>query len=229
MSFKPDSSADHPQRDAWRERLSAAADGEADALDAACSAWRDDAVARATWHRYHLIGDVMRSSELAAEPAHDAAFLARLRDRLATEPVVLAPQPAVHADHAHQAGRPGRTAVGASVRAASRWWMPATAAAGVMAVAGVLVVSRLSAPEAGSGGAGPVLATAPAPSPSLARVNVASPASAPFVQADSNLLRDARVDEYLRAHQAARGGIPMAAPGGGLRRVDAQVQPVPPR
>ena len=40
---------------------------------------------------------------------------------------------------------------------------------------------------------------------------------------DSMLLRDARLDEYLRAHQAARGGLAVAAPASALRRVDAEL------
>ena len=71
-----------------RALLSALADGEADAAQAGCALWRDDAEARATWHTYHLIGDVLRSDDLAAQPARDAAFLAALRERLAAEPTV---------------------------------------------------------------------------------------------------------------------------------------------
>jgi len=31
---------------------------------------------RATWHAYHLIGDVLRSADLACHPDHDAAVCA---------------------------------------------------------------------------------------------------------------------------------------------------------
>ena len=198
--------------DAARRCLSAAVDGEGHEIDAACRAWRDDPEARATWHRYHLIGDVLRSQELAVEPAQDAAFMARLRDRLAAEPVVLAPQPL-----------PAIKPAAASSRSASRWLVPAAAAAGFVAVAGVLVVSRLSTPDGSAAGA--ILATAPASSSAVATVGVSVPAASPRVQGDAGLLRDARLDEYLRAHQAARGVMPMAVPGGGLRRVDAEMQP----
>ncbi len=43
------------------------------------------------------------------------------------------------------------------------------------------------------------------------------------------VLRDARLDEFLRAHQAARGGVAVAAPGGTLRRVDSVVPAGPER
>jgi sigma-E factor negative regulatory protein RseA len=78
------------------EDLSALADGEVDARSAAAlsEAWRQDADLRARWHRYQLIGDVLRSPELAGT-GRDASFLAALRSRLAQEPVVLAPAAAI--------------------------------------------------------------------------------------------------------------------------------------
>jgi len=41
-------------------------------------------------------------------------------------------------------------------------------------------------------------------------------------------IRDANLDAYLRAHQAARGGAPAALPGGALRSVEMIVVPVMP-
>lgn len=75
-----------------REALSALADGQAvpDDVAKACASWREDGQSRAAWQAYHLIGDVMRSEELA-EGTASADFLNRFRDRLAKEPVVLAP------------------------------------------------------------------------------------------------------------------------------------------
>ncbi len=130
--------------------LSAAADGDADALDRALRVLREgDATAaarlRADWQAYHLIGDVLRSPELASPPAHDAAFMAGLRARLAAEPVVLAP-----AALAPAAPRP------------ARWRLPAAAvasAAGVAVVAGLLVMARGGGGEAP--GAAVPLAAAP--------------------------------------------------------------------
>jgi sigma-E factor negative regulatory protein RseA len=75
------------------EEFSALIDGElgADGVVRACASWRSDARSRQTWHAYHLIGDVLRSDDLASRPARDVDFLNRLRERLANEPVVLAP------------------------------------------------------------------------------------------------------------------------------------------
>src|SRR5688500_8447097 len=76
------------------ENLSALTDGELDSAAAAraCARWRDDPSQRSAWHAYQLIGDVLRSDDLASTARRDAAFLAALRTRLAAEPVVLAPE-----------------------------------------------------------------------------------------------------------------------------------------
>ena len=124
------------------QRLSALMDGHGELGDAeaACQAWRDDAGARERWHTYHLIGDVLRSDELAAAPSRYTAFVHALRERLAKEPVPLAPAPA-----------------------RSRWLMaPLAAAAGFVLVAGVLVIMRGATP-AGTAVNGPVLAEAVRP------------------------------------------------------------------
>ena len=81
------------------EDLSALTDGELEPAQVAeaCARWRDDSELRGRWHAYQLIGDVLRSEDLAASGTRDAAFLAALRERLANEPVVLAPEPAAAA------------------------------------------------------------------------------------------------------------------------------------
>ena len=194
-----------------RALLSALADGEAAAAQAGCELWRDDAQARATWHTYHLIGDVLRSDDLAVRPARDAAFLAALRERLAAEPTVLAPAalpvaaPAPRRRHA--------------------WLAPAAVAAGFMAVAGVLVVARVAAP----GADGPVLAVGGPSNPGLQRTGNGTPVAAPLV-IEGRLIRDAQLDAYLRAHRDAMGGAPVALPGGVPRNIEilAPVSPVTP-
>ena len=208
MNPQRHSSTEDSSGDDRRSSLSAAADGQADALGTACLAWRSDPGARATWHAYHLIGDVLRSRELAAQPERDAAFLSRLRDRLADEPVVLAPSPA---------------AVPAARRRASGWLVPVAVAAGFVVVAGVLVVSRVSAPVDPQ--KSETLAAAPSPAGGLAGVTPVSSqgtlaSSGQAAQGDTPLIRDARLDEFLRAHQAARGGMAVAVPDSALRRVD---------
>jgi sigma-E factor negative regulatory protein RseA len=215
-----------------RQLMSALADGEtadgetADGQTAdvhahtASQLWRDDAGARQAWHSYHLIGDVMRSDELASTPAHDAAFLQRLRTRLASEPVPISKP--VQAP----AKAPVQTSKTASI---TRWLAPAAAAAGVLLVAGVVLLNRPGA--WGGDAAGPAVAVAPA-SP-LQRVGTAGQSAGAAVDAAAvgadaagvirNPQLDDRLQEYLRAHQATRGGMVAAVPGGSLRRVDAVI------
>ncbi len=188
LSTPSDLPADEPG--AW---LSALADGDAQAVDRACGQWRDDARSRQTWHAYHLIGDVMRSEELARPATGDAQFLAVFRSRLAAEPVVLAPAPVV-----------------APARRRQTWLLPVAAAAGFVMVAGVLVVTRISNP-----GTVPADAT---------MASVSSPATPTQLATDDDgVVRDVRLQEFMRAHQFARGGVAVAAPDGGLRRVDVTV------
>ena len=204
----PAASSGDDRDDAERQALSALLDGELQAGDAlavqrACARWRESGPARQDWHAWHLIGDVMRSEELAQPPAHDAAFLARLRERLVDEPVVLAPAPmAPVASGAPAAARTWR----------GTWALPTAVAAGFMAVATMLVVTRTAPPSAA-----PVLATAPGAGLSL----VSGPGAAPSSSTGSpGLIRDPRLDSYLRAHQTARGNLAAAVPGGGMRNVD---------
>ena len=112
----------HPERDADWAALSSMADGEAspDAQEHCLALWAGDAQARARWRDYQMIGDVLRSQELARDGAHDAAFLHALRDRLTREPVLLRPK------------QPSAAAVTPRSRA---WGVPMAAVAGVAAVA----------------------------------------------------------------------------------------------
>lgn len=201
--------------------LSALLDGQAQAGDAqavqrACALWRDSTQARQDWHAWHLIGDVMRSEELAQPPSRDAAFLARLRERLADEPVLLAPAAAVPV--APAAARGGRQTWN---RGAWRqtWLRPAAVAAGFVAVASVLVVARTGPPPAA-----PALAAAPGPG--LGVVAGTAPSSAlSSSPGGDGLIRDAKLDSYLRAHQAARSSLTPAVPGGGMRNAEVTLGP----
>ncbi len=243
LAEQPVESAAHEPRP-W---LSALADGDVAAVEQACDAWRCDAQARADWHTYHLIGDVLRSDDLAADPARDAQFLARLRLRLADEPVVLAPQP-----------EPLSVPAAAARRRRPVWLMPVAAAAGVAAVASVLVLGQvdpLATPAAGGwalnspgsqgGQAQGLLATESgagrlvrAETGVVARLGADESAGAGEAigsgagtgrgevgNANARVLRDARLDHYLEAHRGALGAA-VAVPGGAMRNAEVIV-PVP--
>lgn len=179
------------------QRLSALADGEldAEATQLACAHWRADAQARSFWHASHLIGDVMRSDELARDADRDAAFLDALRQRLADEPAVLAPTPS---------------------RRWLSWLAPAAVAAGFMALASTLIVTQGT--PAGSASTGAL-------TQSLAAAGASGSASAAEPQtlvADGKLVRDARLERYLAAHSQFGGASALGTPPGFLRTAVVQ-------
>lgn len=183
MNAKPQSAA--AAADARHEPLSALVDGDASALAEACARWRDDAESRQRWHAYHLIGDVLRSDDLASPPAHDAAFLRTLRDRLGREPVVLAPAPRRH----------------------RHWLLPgAAAAAGFVAVAGVVVVLRNAGPAAET----PVAAAAGTGTGVVPVVDVT---------VQQTVIRDPKLERLLAMHRGAGGGF-AAVPGATPRNLE---------
>jgi sigma-E factor negative regulatory protein RseA len=199
MNPQPPADANDPR---WL--LSALADGEADAAEfgRGCAAWSaGDAKARESWHAYHLIGDVLRSEDLAAAPQRGRDFLARLSHRLDAEPAVLAPQPL-------QSAAPVRRRA---------WRMPAALAAGVMALATVLVVAI--GPGSGSGNPAPTLAVAPAAPAVVAVAASAAPVVAEVAPPGGRVVRDAQLDRYLRAHRDYATALPGSLPGGSGRSI----------
>lgn len=119
-------------------RLSAMVDGELPSheVDALCQDWRESVDARSRWHAYHMIGDALRSDELAGR-GRDEVFVAAVRERLVLEPTQLAPSPSTTVPVAAPPGlaRPVRRRLHAV-------WAPAGMAAGVALVAGAVWMSR---------------------------------------------------------------------------------------
>src|SRR6476619_3544170 len=195
--------------DSARERLSALADGELDPAGSttSCAAWAGGAALRADWHAWHLIGDLLRSEDLASDPRHDRDFCAQLRSRLQAEPVVLAPAPLL-ADsargHSYGQPRPGR------------WTTAGAVAAGFVLVVGTFAVLR-------SGEAPPDARVAIADAPTT---TAASPVAAPVAEAtaqpvaivaDSKIIRDAQLERYLEAHKQFAGTSALGVPSAFLR------------
>lgn len=193
----------HDGRDAadpMREALSALVDGEADAAAAGegSARWRDDEDARATWHAYQLIGDVLRSDDLAASQ-RDRVFMQRLHVRLMQEPVVLVPASSLP-DDPPEHGQAGLL---------HRWAVPLGLAAGMALVLSTLVVVRQDQ-EANA----PALVAGAKPVQSLQRAGltaVAGSSSAPV------LLRDPRLDRYLAAHKQYQSANAMGPSTGFIR------------
>ena len=179
-----------------RQAISALVDGEDSQAEQACRAWRDDAGSRGDWHAYHLIGEVLRSDDVRCAPKHDALFLERLRERLASEPVVLAPAPVLPRNSWRRA-----------------WVAPVAVAAGFVAVAGVLVVARVAAPDG--------LVQDRASLVAGANSTPASSAMPGALVASGALIRSAELDRYLAAHKQYSSTSPLAMPGGIVRNVAA--------
>jgi sigma-E factor negative regulatory protein RseA len=210
------------------ETLSALTDGEVDAAQAAgaCNAWRSDARAQSAWHAYQLIGDVLRSEDLCSSATHDTAFLTALRARLADEPVVLAPEPALEpADEA--VPFPARRLANAARNSRWSWMAPSAVAAGFVLVAGALLVTRApTVPGAGAdsvfarlgGGATQVSQTVNAPTLAASDTSI-EPQS---VVLTGKMLRDTRIDRYLSAHQQFAGTSALGVPSGFLRNAAAE-------
>ena len=177
-----------------RETMSALADGhlQGEAFAKGLEFAARESEAREAWHTYHLIGDVLRSTELAGGTP-PADFLGRLQARLRDEP-----RPEVRdavAQVASVAPAP------AANDGAFRWKL----VAGVASVAAVAAIGwAMVAP--GSGGV--------PPGPQLADV----PAGTVLAGGERGvMIRDPRLDELMAAHRQLGGGSALQTPAGFLR------------
>lgn len=188
------------------ELMSALADGQlgGENFAAALQACRHDESAIANWNTYHLIGDVLRSPGFGVRGA-DSAFVSRLNQRLAQEPLLGALPRSVDPDLVAPAkglvaSEPAHQRGPAANDANFRWRLVAGLAslAAISAIAwnasGLLVTA--SAPQ---------LAQAPAPQ----QLVVASP--------QGPMVRDARLEELLAAHKQLGGTSALQEPSGFLR------------
>ena len=203
--------------------LSALADGDATDSEAARAfqAWRDDADARSSWHAYQLIGDVLRSEDLAAEPAAGEAFLVALRARLADEPVVLAPQARLEAEPVAVPAAASASAAG--VRSRGRWQGPVAMAAGFLVVVGGLNIVR----PFNHGTAVPLASATTASGPVLASTTSINNSGVVATSLQTPAQTKAAADQlapYLAAHRQSSMSGPFQMPGSDLRNASL-VQP----
>jgi len=208
-----------------RQILSALADGEASEAEGADAfvAWREDAEVRATWHCYHLIGDVMRSDDLAASAASQHRLLAALRDRLATEPVVLAPParaetPAPTVPESAAAPAVANASAGGWLRA--HWQAPVAMAAGFLAMIGGLQYHRAHVDDA------PARATIAQARPAAASVVAAAAPTVVSAQAATVSQDQAeQIAPYVAAHRLSTMNAALQMPGGADVRNVSLVHP----
>ena len=183
-----------------RELISALADGQLAGVDlvSALALCEADEQARARWSAYHLIGDVLRSPGLAPQTS-DAAFVMRLRARLAQEPVL-----AVVPD---MTGLAQGAAVTVPERQAANdarftWKL----VAGFASLAAVIAVAW----SAGSG------LLSPSTAPQLARSE--APLQQVLVMSERGpVVRDARLQELLAEHKQFGSLSALQMPSGFLR------------
>jgi sigma-E factor negative regulatory protein RseA len=178
-----------------RETVSALADGEltGEAFARGVELAGLDQEGRKVWSSYHLIGDVLRSDDLAMSPAASQSFMAGFAARFEAEPHVLAPAGLpTSAQSAAHAGRVSR------ILALRRRVVPSLAVAAAAATLTWIVMPQMR----GVGMAGaPQIAAVQPQGDAMQRVAMnAAPAPATGGQ-DGNIIRDARLDEYLLAHQ----------------------------
>ncbi|MGH6624962.1 MAG: sigma-E factor negative regulatory protein [Burkholderiaceae bacterium] len=189
------------------EVVSALADGQlrGEEFARAVDAVAGDAQARATWHAYHLVGDVLRSSELASRDT-GADFLARLQARLRQEP---GRSPSAVDFVARDAGDM-RTASQNAHRqeAANQSSFGWKLLAGLASLAAVAAIGWSSVSGLGGRGDQAQLVQAPVQAP-------------PVVVAEGQeaqvMLRDPQLDELLAAHKQFGGTSALQMPAGFLR------------
>ncbi|KRB27580.1 anti-anti-sigma factor [Acidovorax sp. Root70] len=185
------------------EQLSALADGQLQGDEfAAALAWAAEDEGRDTWEVYHLVGDVLRSSELARPVS--PAFLSRLREELAKEAPPQRPQVPAQLDN---------VAVHLPVAANAsvfRWKM----VAGFASLAAVAAIGWTSFSQLqGAGGAGSQLAAAP----EGARAQGAPVVAVADADGQQVMIRDPRLDELLAAHKQFGSTSALQMPAGFLR------------
>lgn len=191
-----------------REHVSALMDGALESDDLAIAMdFVQQPEGREAWHVYHLVGDVLRSPELAAG-ADSQAFLSRLQQRLAAEPLPALP---VTLDLQNVAEAP----VPAANASVFRWKM----AAGFASLAMVAAVGWNSWGSLQGSGSGAAQLAVAAP-PATAEVQVAADQSAPAV-----MIRDPRLDELLAAHRQFGNTSALQMPAGFLRNATFDAPP----
>ena len=177
-----------------QELISALADGQlrGEAFARGVEAAAMDPAAREAWHTYHLIGDVLRSGELAAGTM-PTAFLSRLQLRLQQEQ-----------RQAASGQQPARVEPAPRQEAANdasfRWKLVAGFAslAAVAAIGWTVVGGLAGKPEQGQ---------------------LAASAGGTVVAGSERgaMIRDPRLDEFLAAHRQLGGASALQMPAGFLR------------
>lgn len=184
-----------------KNRISALVDGQLGAhrLASVMAEMETTADMVSTWHVYQLIGDAMRSEDLA-NGAHDLEFLARLQEKLALEPVPAGPVPSFHRELA--------VATPSANMEVFRWKrLTGVAMTVLVSVVGVGLWSQLVPSQ---------LQVAAVSNPLPVAMQYANPQ--PQLQPEAQvMLRDPQLDAFMAAHQQLGGYSALQMPSGFLR------------
>ena len=175
---------------------------------------------RTLWADYHLVGDVLKSEDLAVDPAAEHAFLGRFSAAFASEPPLLAPNAFKHNRHALRVRRFMPTLAAAAAVVVMTWVLvphqmhgdvPAGGAVQTASVQGAAGVSQSAMQAVPQMAGADVQRVAMAASSS--GDDVANTASNAPAHDDVNMIRDAQLDQYLDAHQQfAQRPVPQSVP-----------------
>lgn len=187
-----------------KELLSALADGQLGGEDFAtalktCVEEQSAQSALASWNAYHLIGEVMRSPAPVVR-ATDMAFVSRLNQRLAQEPLVSVMPRSLGVESVVSELSHHRSP--ASNEGMFRWKL----VAGLASLAAVSAIawnaSSLQTPE----------------SPAQLAQQASEPRQVLMPSPQGPVVRDARLEELLAAHKQLAGTSALQEPSGFLRR-----------
>ncbi len=192
------------------ETVSALMDGQLGADEvAAVLPGMAEGAARECWQLYHLVGDVLRSTDLAG-CGHDADFVRCVSERLQREAGVSRPAEAA-AIVVPQLRQP------AANDGVFRWKM----VAGLASFAAVAAIGWGVMGSIGPQPGGAQLARQEVATDSTRMVAVSAPVPAEVASAapgePTMILRDPRLDEFLAAHRQAVGASALAGSAGFLR------------
>lgn len=196
-----------------KEQLSALMDGELtdEQWDAAWAATADDE-SLLSWHAYHLVGDVLRSNELASATS-GSVLLGALRERLSQEPVL---QPVAIVDDLQKAAVVSiQPRVQEAANASVFRWKLAAGFASLAAVAAVGWSVLLTAPSSPPGGAQLASVAPSAAQPASASGNLIAVAG--VNNPAQVMIRDPRLDELMAAHRQFGATNTLQMPAGYLR------------
>ncbi len=189
--------------DSWRagEVVSEMMDGRLSesAFSEAAAKLASHAQARALWHHYHVVGDVLRSGDLAPH-ADEAAFLNRLQQRLQLE---VAPSAVLPSACAVLIPEATSDRVANDARFSWKWGAGLASLVLVVAAAWNIVGAEREVSSA------PQWVRADVPASSVVALEAAAPGPI--------MVRDARLDQLLLAHRQSAGQSALQVSSGFLR------------